>query len=207
MVLLGAVTSELIRAGIATQYDYNREYEPGFARYFFHSQTVYDEIKAVKAQYDDEVERFRESPEWTAVTSLDAKNRAQFETLAKLVNILISIGGVSAFLYLRRWEHGFSRRQLISLLFGLFFMKDVVLHTMEASLRMMFCNDAAIWQHFGLPLYLSATIYAIVGAVCLLVLLLLVPPKARLKLIAYGGVGTILGLLAWVAVVGPFLLG
>jgi len=206
VIQIGSLSTELSRSNFAKLVSYSGEYSKSFGRYFFHSQTMKKEIKLIRLKYDQIKTDYTDSKEWQELIKADQADRAFFELSSKIINVLISTIGVLFFLYYRKKESNFSYKQLLSLLFGMFFMRDVVINVFDLLSRSMLCVDAAIWKHFDLPIFQSTRIYTIIGITSLLILLYLTPSNVRFKLIFSGIVGSILGMTIWLFLLGPLLL-
>lgn len=158
------------------------------------------------ANYNPGSEDHKESAEWQQLILKDRADRAKIEMAGKLVTFFISASGLLVFFVRRGNENEMSWLDWLSVMFGLVFMRDVLINAINLLRGNMLCQEARLWQQLNLPVFTSIAIYNVLGLMLFSFILYKIPKLNRSHLFISGIPGTIVGGCLWLFLLGDLLL-
>lgn len=206
IILLSAFIIELVKRRYAQTIGYKSHYSNDIGRLSYSNPDMQTAFKHVKENHTIASEDFKDSAEWQELVRKDRADRAKIEIAGKLVTFSISAIGLLVYVVRRRNAYEMSWLDWLSVILGLVFMGDVLIHAIHLLMGFVLCQEASLWQQFNLPVFTSITIYNVLGLVLFSFILYKIPKPDRIRFIMCGLSGTIVGGSLWLFWVGDLLL-
>lgn len=205
-ILLGGYSNEILKKSYAAKLGYYTEYSSSLGNLNFHSKSIGQAFKSVRANYNENYAIASKSIEWKEIKLRDQQQKAKIELVGKLFTLIISVLGISIFVFRKIYKYEFGLIDLLLLIGGSFFLKEIAFNILYLLRGSIPCEEAAFWHDMNLNLFSALRVHTVIGLMLMLILIFLIPKFLRLKFLMGGGVGSLIGFGIWYFFLGEFLL-
>jgi hypothetical protein len=193
---LAAFLTEHVKKTVATTLHHETLFDPELLHSRYENTPLKNALQNIEASFPMNDEGFRKLPEWQALHALYNRNYTLIELSGRLFNGIISGIGLSIFLIRRRHSRTMGIIDYTAVLFGLFFMRDVIMDTLNMHFTYLLPEETILWNRIGISPFVALPL---LSCLCVLLLTFVIYkiPKERLIFMGSGLLGIYIGLQIW----------